>query len=347
MDSDMMKKTGYVNRNLVAGVLIAGAIAIGIAAMVLQDTTGKRGSGLGKEFEYDVAELMKIDPELILYKEIGGSLETGFKSAKAMAIGDDGKIYVVGDKALRVWNGNQMQFQVGLSAEPSCIALGQGKIYIGMGDHVEVYDRFGGKVDKWQSSGKRAVLTSIAMGKGNVFVADAGNRIVYRFDMDGKLLNRIGEKNSDRNIDGFLIPSPYFDLAMGGDGLLRVVNPGRHRIEAYTFDGDLEFSWGAASNSRLDGFCGCCNPINIAILPNGNFVTCEKGLTRVKEYDGEGKFLGVVAGPAQLSKSCSPKICNVPKDCQQGGFDIAVDGDGRVFVLDTRQNLVRIFIKSK
>ena len=81
MDSDMMKKTGYVNRNLVAGVLIAGAIAIGIAAMVLQDTTGKRGSGLGKEFEYDVAELMKIDPELILYKEIGGSLETGFKSA--------------------------------------------------------------------------------------------------------------------------------------------------------------------------------------------------------------------------------------------------------------------------
>jgi hypothetical protein len=288
---------------------------------------------------------MKIDPELILYEETGEILETGFESAKAMTIDADGKVYVVGDKALRIFNAGQMGLKVSLSDVPGCVAVADGKIYIGVGDHIEVYGRFGDRLDKWQSLGERAVLTSIALGKGNVFVADAGNRIVYRFDQAGKLLNRIGEKDSDRNIDGFLIPSPYFDLAMASDGLLRVVNPGRHRIEAYTFDGDLEFWWGDASNSKLDGFCGCCNPINIAILGNGNFITCEKGITRVKEYDDEGKFVGVVAGPAELSKSCDPKICNVPKDCQKGGFDVAVDGEGKVYVLDTLQNVVRMFVK--
>ena len=67
---------------------------------------------------------------------------------------------------------------------------------------------------------------------------------------------------------------------MASDGLLRVVNPGRHRIEAYTFDGDLEFSWGKVSVG-IEGFCGCCNPVNFAILSDGSFITCEKGLTRV------------------------------------------------------------------
>ena len=31
------------------------------------------------------------------------------------------------------------------------------------------------------------------------------------------------------------------------DGLLWVVNPGRHRLEAYTFDGDLQSYWGEES----------------------------------------------------------------------------------------------------
>ncbi|MHC4639708.1 MAG: NHL repeat-containing protein, partial [Planctomycetota bacterium] len=127
-------------------------------------------------------------------------------------------------------------------------------------------------------------MTSIAVYENNVFAADAGNRIVMRYDTQGKLINTIGQKNTERNIPGFLIPSPYFDLAVGKDGLLRVVNPGLHRIEAYTFDGDLEFWWGRTS-TLVEGFCGCCNPVNFAILDDRSFVTCEKGLVRVKIYD--------------------------------------------------------------
>ena len=59
-----MKKTDSSNTSLLVGILIAAAVAVGIAAVVLLDPTGKRGSGLGKEFTYDVSELMKIDPKL-------------------------------------------------------------------------------------------------------------------------------------------------------------------------------------------------------------------------------------------------------------------------------------------
>ena len=181
----------------------------------------------------------------------------------------------------------------------------------------------------------RWVLNSLANGLGI-----GGMAVVAR---------RIGEKDENRNIPGFVIPSPYFDLAVGRDGLLRVVNPGIHRIEAYTFEGDLEFSWGEFS-SGVKGFCGCCNPVNFAILPgpdfsgaDDHFVTCEKGLTRVKIYDPEGSFIGVVAGPEQLVEGGKVEICDTPAECQIGGFDVAVDASGRVLILDTIKNVVRIF----
>src|SRR5262249_4676088 len=135
----------------------------------------------------------------------------------------------------------------------------------------------------WASPGGRAWLTGLTTSAKDVFVADAGNRVIWRCDHSGKVLARIGEKNKERNIPGFIVPSPYFDLEMHPDGLLRVANPGRHRVEAYTVDGDLELAWGVASTA-IDGFCGCCNPINIALLPDGRIVTCEKGLPRVKVY---------------------------------------------------------------
>ena len=128
--------------------------------------------------------------------------------------------------------------------------------------------------------------------------------------------------------------------------MLRVVNPGRHRIEAYTFDGDLEFSWGKFS-TNVEGFCGCCNPVNFAILEDESFVTCEKGIIRVKIYDAEGSFVGVVAGPEQLVEGNISLTCLFPEGCHSGGFDVAVDRKGRILILDTIRNAVRIFTRKK
>lgn len=341
----MKTRLGTTNIKILVAVFVA--IAIGIVAIVRLDTTGKKGSGLGEEFTYDLEKLGKIDPNLILYKEPAPAIDTGFSVSHSIAVASDGSIYIAGDKAIRIFaeSGNLLG-EIKLADIPGCLTIaGDGKIYVGMKDHVEIYDGHRTRLATWENLGNDAVLTSIAVSKNDVFVADAGNRIVYRFNTTGNLINRIGGKDKDRNIPGFVIPSPYFDLAVARDGLLRVTNPGNHRIEAYTFEGDLEFWWGRFS-AGVQGFCGCCNPVNFAILADESFVTCEKGLVRVKIYDQDGVFTGVVAGSKQLTGKAG-RICTIPAECQSRAFDVAVDAHERIFVLDTNKNVVRIFTKIK
>ena len=95
---------------------------------------------------------------------------------------------------------------------------------------------------------------------------------------------RIGEKDAERGITGFGVPSPFLGIVLGSDGLLYVNNLGHHRVEACTFDGDLGRTWGKPSLA-IDGFCGCCNPIGVAVLPDGRFVTCEKGLQQKRSEE--------------------------------------------------------------
>ncbi|MBN2588936.1 MAG: hypothetical protein JXA96_03665 [Sedimentisphaerales bacterium] len=349
----MTNYSGSSDNKTLIGIVIGIVCIVGIISVFRFDATGKKGSGLGSDFEYNIEELSKIDPNLINYKESVSPITTGFSVTHAVAVDETGAIYVAGDKAIRNFDDKGKKLdEIELNSEPRCLAIENEKngkaIYIGMKDHVEIYRD--GKLSKtWQNLGDKSVLSSIAVSDEDVFIADAGNRIVIRFDKEGNIVNKIGEKDESRNISGFVIPSPYFDLAIARDGLLRVVNPGIQKIEAYTFAGDLEFSWGEYSN-KVEGFCGCCNPVNIAILygddPSGDedsFITSEKGLTRIKAYNNEGKFVSVVAGPEQLIEGGKVEVCDNPEECHLGGFDVAVDSSGRVIVLDTIKNIVRIF----
>ena len=132
-------------------------------------------------------------------------------------------------------------------------------------------------------------------------------------------------------IPGFLITSHYFPLTLGADGLLYVVNPRALRVEVYTFGGDLERTWGKGSPG-IEGFFGCCNPVYLATMGDGRFVTVEKGARRVKIYSPQGKFDCVVAGPEQLSAEPGP---------------VAADGRGRILVLDPVAAVVRVFEEKK
>jgi hypothetical protein len=313
---------GVINIKIFIGILIGLAVFVAVVALIKLDITGDTGSGLSNEYLYEID--LSIDPNLILYEELLEPINTGFTSTQAIALDSQGSIYIAGDKSVRIFseNGNVLD-EIVLSGVPRSLTVADdGKIYIGIIDHIEVYSRQGKKLSSWDSLGQRALLTSIAVSKNDVFVADAGNRIVLHYDTNGNLINRIGAKDTDRNIPGFVIPSPYFDLVLRRDELLRVVNPGQHRIEAYTFDGDFEFSWGKYS-SNVEGFCGCCNPINIAVLKDDSFITCEEQF-------------GVTA-----------HVCNTPEQCQSGGYDVAVDAQDRIFILDTIKNVVKIFSRKK
>lgn len=319
---------------MLVGAIVVLAAVVAVVAVLSTDTTGRKGSGLGEEFTYDLSKLRKIDPRLVGYEEADG-IELGLDEPRGLALGTDGRILAAGDRKILVFDkGGAQLSEVKLTGSPQCLAVASdGTLYVAMLDHVEVHDPSGKPKATWDSLGKDAVLTGIAVADNDVFVADAGNRVVVRYDAAGKLLGRIGQKDKDKNIPGILVPSPYMDLAVGAEGLLWVTNPGRRLVEAYTFDGDRESSWGKSS-SAIDGFCGCCNPTHLALFPDGRVVTSEKGLPRVKVLDADGALKCVVAGPEQFADDAR-------------GLDLAVDPRGRILVLDPSAKRVRIFTQKE
>jgi hypothetical protein len=208
-----------------------------------------------------------------------------------------------------------------------------GTIYAGMRDHIEIYDPKGKRLAVWPVIEGRPYVTGLAVGGKDLFAADAGNRVVLRYDLDGKITGRIGKRDRDRNIPGLVLPSPFLDVEIGHDGLLRVNNPGRHHVELYTFEGDLELAWGKPSMG-IQGFCGCCNPVNLALLDDGRVVTFEKGLSRVKVYSPLGEFESVVAGPESFADTASIDAITDADERVYGGLDGATDTQGRVIILD-------------
>ena len=339
--------------NLIIAVVIVAATITAVVAVVSIDPWAQRGSGLAERFDYDLDAYHEIDPQWIKYRE-AALFSSSLHEPRAIAVGPNDTVYLAGDRAIEILDADgSHRRNISLSFEPACLAVvgsesgeetdATWRMYVGDRQRVYVVSGDGTVEATWDSPGERALFTSIAVDEDqrNVFVADAGYKIVWHYDNSGKLLGRIGQRDEARNIQGFVVPSPYFDVAVAPDGLLRAVNPGGHRIEAYTFDGHLELAWGKPTMG-LEGFCGCCNPAHIAVLSDGRIVTAEKGIPRVKVYSNTGEFDGVVAGPKSFVRDAS--VTEETRSAHRPTpLVVATDSRLRILVLDLAARQIRVF----
>jgi sugar lactone lactonase YvrE len=285
-------------------------------------------------YAYDLSAFREGDTSLVLYDEVL-HFDAGSGAIHGIALDKTDRMYVCGENHVTVYTPPgkpELDFAVNGTATAITVST-DGRIFVAMTDHIEVFDRRGKLVRQWKSPGDGAIITSVATTDTGVFFADAGNKIVYHTDFDGNLLQKIGEKDPSRNIPGFVVPSPYFDLGIDKQGALWVVNPGRHQFEKYDPEGAITATWGISSMS-MEGFCGCCNPSHFAVLSDGSFVTSEKGIERIKVYRPDGTFRCVVAGPDAFTEGTR-------------GLDLAVDSRDRIVVLDPERGMIRIFGKKE
>jgi hypothetical protein len=108
------------------------------------------------------------------------------------------------------------------------------------------------------------------------------------------------------------------------------VNPGRQSLENYNADGSLRTSWGVPG-MKIEGFSGCCNPAQMAIMDDNSFVTSEKGMPRIKLYGQHGELKGIVAPPDLFDAD------------SYYAPDVAVDTANIIYALDFARKQVRIF----
>ncbi len=317
-----------MNKKLIYAFL--GVVSLIIIAIVVFDILGSRPEKRGENpFSLSVDEYRDVDPELIIYKETRNlKLQPG--EPRGIAIAGQ-EIFIIADNYLQVVDtmGREIR-RFDLPESPRAVLPGDEKVYIGFLNSVSIFTLKGELVKDFAAINDSAVVTSLAVIGDHLFVADAGNRQVLRYNKEGELLGSFTGKREAKDIHGFIVPSPYFDL-VNNDNELWVVNPGMHTIENYSKTGELRGYWEKESMT-IEGFSGCCNPAHISVLPNGHFVTSEKGIVRIKEYEPSGNLVGVVAEPEKFNK-------------EGHAPDIAVSDEGIIYALDFDRRLIRIFEK--
>ena len=311
-------------------LFLAGLGLVIIAVIIIEAISSRPDRQSGNPYKYDVDDFTQVKPEMIHYREIRNMKLQMAEPAGISYLGQ--KLYLAGDeKLLCIDLRGSVIFEMQLNAVPLCVKATPGKIYVGCAKQILAVDPDTPEVTLFISLNDSSLITSIDVLRDKVFAADAGKRLVYRINLSGVKEMEIEGKGDEDDLHGFILPSPNFDLAFNGSGELWIANPGKHALENYTSEGKLREWWSNAS-ADLKGFSGCCNPANFTFLPNGNFITSEKGIVRIKEYKPSGEFVGVVAPPSLFSDNTESP-------------DITVDESGIVYALDKEKKMIRIFEK--
>jgi sugar lactone lactonase YvrE len=253
-----------------------------------------------------------------------GEVAVAMEASLGIAIGPDDRLYVTGSQGLRVLAPEGRVVMELQTAEPvRCVAVdADGTMYLGVLNKVEKRDPTGKFLAVWGAERKMLTnshITGIAIHGALIAAADAGSRKVRLFAADGDPVDEL---------EGFVIPSPYFDCAFGPDGVLYVTHTGARRVELYDANRARIAHWGE-SGEGPDRFCGCCNPTNLAVFPDGRVAASEKGNPRVKVCDASGRLLAFL-GPENFTP-------------ETAGLDLAIDSKGRLAVLDPPARKVRYF----
>jgi hypothetical protein len=332
--------------NYLVGSLLCAALAAVAAVALVRAWKWRENSELNP-YAYSLEEFKKVPPQLLRYRE-ALSFPVGIQAPRALAVDGHDRIYAAGTNELAVFTpAGEPVATFPLDNPARCLAVGQsGDILVGTTHHVDVYSPTGGLKVSWVSLGELALLTSVAIHRELVFVADAGTRVVWRLDSSGQLLGAIGADEAGGANKHFVVPSPYFDVAVGREGDLWIVNPGDTRIERYTETGVFVSAWGRHSMG-IEGFCGCCNPVHLALRSDGAIVTSEKGLPRIKVCDASGNLLAVVAAPDALEGSAGSADLELNSAAEAPGLDLAVDSTGRVLALDAIKGAIRVFVEKE
>lgn len=227
-----------------------------------------------------------------------------------------------------------------------------------------------GFISKWGTSGSangqfitpRGMATDAA---GNVYVADAGNTRVQKFDNNGNFQLKFGISG---DVPGGFVTNSGVAVAAGGDiyvsdeftqrisifnssgifqstfsagafpttatgvaldsiGNVYVSDSGNQRIRKFTATGTIITSWGSGGTG--DGQFS--SPQGLAIDSSDNVYVADTGNNRIQKFTSGGTFItkwGTVgSGNGQF----------------MGPFGVSVDASGTVYVADTSNNRIQTF----
>ena len=248
-------------------------------------------------------------------------------SIRGLCAGRDGRLYAAGDSQVMVFDPAGKLLRRWATAKPCCSirVRGDGRVYVGEAGQAEVFDG-AGKLEKAWRGGWLGEVTAVGLHGEEIFVAEAAARCIQRYDRELKHLNDIGK---DNRTNGFLIPNGVLDFGVDAAGVIYAANPGKHRVERYTREGQLLGHIGRFDGIDPEGFPGCCNPTNVALGPEGHVFATEKAEPRAKVLDAGGTLMAVL-GTTVVDTGCK-------------NMAVTVDFRGRAYVAETVKLRILVF----
>jgi hypothetical protein len=225
-----------------------------------------------------------------------------------------GKIYLGGDSFVSCYDSDlTLIWNLKTTAPVTSLSNSGDSIFASTRDQVLVINTAGKMLGEWGPFEDSSLITSVAANRKYVAIADAGNKIVYILDKGGEVKKMIGQ--GDRQ---FVIPSPYFEVALGADNTLYTANTGKHRVETRNINGDI-ISYFGGPGTDPGYFCGCCAPPHFIVTPEG-FVTSEKGINRIKILNKKGEFVEFVNSHNSFMKSVPLDLASVDGKIIYGAY---------------------------
>lgn len=239
-------------------------------------------------------ENIKTNPDKwIVFKVFDPEIE----SLKAVTVASSGNIFLGGGSGVKCYDMDlKPLWNLKTSKPVTALSITGDTVFASSLETIFILNSKGELKNEWGPYEDNAIITSVSSNKSFIAFADAGNKIVIVLNRKGEVKTLIGKTGEQ-----FIVPSPYFDVALTETNTLYVANTGNRRIETRRTDGTLVRYFGLPGTAP-DAFCGCCNPAHFAVITDG-FITAEKGLNRIKILDLEGKFVEFVSSENKFAPS--------------------------------------------
>jgi DNA-binding beta-propeller fold protein YncE len=217
---------------------------------------------------------------------------------------------------------------------------------------VTVFDASGRHVTTWGQDAFAFPHGLRILRDGNVWTTDRQGQQVLKFDLSGKQLFSIGQKNVAGDMkatDAFNGPTDV-TMAENGNVFISDGEGPNTRVLKFSKDGKFIAMWGSKGGEAGQ----LQTPHCVAIDPKGRVYVCDRGNKRVQVFDQDGKYLEqmsqfaapvsivfkdnlmyVAAGAPESSvwiATPEGKVIDTIKGLRESPHMIAVAPDGTIYV---------------
>jgi sugar lactone lactonase YvrE len=252
------------------------------------------------------------------------------RSLSGLGLGPRNTVYALGDDEVRVFEtGGRLARSWKAPEKATCLGVASdGHVAVGSPGRVDLYSDTGVRTGGFAAGtrDKPADVSAVRLVRDEVLVADVAARVIRRYDLRGTGRGVIGDKNKT---GGFMLPNKGLDFDVDASGVVYATDTGRHQVTSWTLDGKMVASFGKFGMTNPEDFVGCCNPVNVAVAPDGSIVTAEKVAARVKVF-GKDRTLLAVIGPENFDPMC-------------WHIYVAVDSTGRIVAADPERRTIAVF----